>query len=590
LGSELIRIKGFMQQLVQSVSTLIKLEIQVFDPERNIVAGTNNANDQLGLQYKGRLTFQTVETGNTIVARSPGHCAECLTCKKFRDCIYYFVIASPLINHNGILGSFCLSAITEQQKQAILNNEQSLVYFLDRMSALIVNAINEKQAEKEYYTLLKRYYNIANSVQEGLITTDTLGKIIDINLSAANLLDIKAEQITSKSFISLFPDFKMSLAEEIPPNTKLSYRTRSGNKNLITAVVPIYNPNLHDSPNFIISLKNSGQVKSYTPKQAEYTSKYTFEDIKSESPAIFQLKEKLKKASLTDSNILICGESGAGKEMFAHAVHSASKRANNNFITVNCSTIPENLLESELFGYEEGAFTGAMKGGKPGKFELAEGGTIFLDEIGEIPLWQQSKLLRVLENREIERVGGIEPIAVDVRIIAATNKPLEQMVESQEFRRDLFYRLNVIPAFIPPLRERAEDIDLLTSYFLNKYTTQFGRPAQSLDSCTKELLNDYSWPGNIRELQNTIEYAINISEPGQIITSDYLPQRIHFNFMEENKETPPNETLKDKKDQAILEAIARFGNTTKGKKRAAAYLGISLSTIKRHLKNIRQLQ
>jgi transcriptional regulator with PAS, ATPase and Fis domain len=316
--------------------------------------------------------------------------------------------------------------------------------------------------------------------------------------------------------------------------------------------------------------------------------------------AIESAKQKLGKAALTNSTVLIRGESGTGKELFAHSVHSASNRALRPFIAINCSAIPETLLESELFGYDEGAFTGAKKGGKPGKFELARGGTIFLDEIGDMPLHLQSKLLRVLESGSMERVGGTEPITVDVRIIAATHRNLEEMIERREFREDLYYRLSVIPVFIPSLRERPEDIPVLIAHFLSTYCKKLERDLKELDQQTRAILINYPWPGNVRELQNTLEYAINMSELGQLITVEQLPQRILTISDEKYHQDQPSENLseyeanpspgslkaigKSLEIETILETLKRFGNNTTGKKKAAGYLGVSLTTLYRRLK------
>lgn len=231
------------------------------------------------------------------------------------------------------------------------------------------------------------------------------------------------------------------------------------------------------------------------------------------------------KVARTDSTVLIRGESGVGKEVLARAIHNSSRRCSKPMIKVNCAAIPEQLLESELFGYEEGAFTGAKKGGKMGKFELSHGGTLFLDEVGDMSLNMQAKLLRVLQEREIERVGGTKTIKLNLRLIAATNRDLDRMMEEGTFRRDLYYRLNIIPLYLPPLRERRDDIPALAVYYLNKYSQQIDNPMFSLSPMTLSLLQTYDWPGNVRELQNVLEHASIISG-GSTIEPQHLPA--HF--------------------------------------------------------------
>lgn len=244
-----------------------------------------------------------------------------------------------------------------------------------------------------------------------------------------------------------------------------------------------------------------------------------FEDIIGSSGSLHEALLIAEKASHSTSTVLIRGESGTGKELIAKAIHNHSPRNNKPFVRVNCAAIPENLLESELFGYEKGAFTGAVKN-KPGKFTLANGGTIFLDEIGDMPKAMQVKLLRVLQEKEFESVGGVETHKVDVRVLAATNRNLEEMLKSSDFREDLYYRLNVITISLPPLRERKEDINLLTEYFINKLSATLHKNITHIDKDAIQYLQDYNWPGNIRELQNIIERAINLCDNSSITLKD----------------------------------------------------------------------
>jgi len=236
---------------------------------------------------------------------------------------------------------------------------------------------------------------------------------------------------------------------------------------------------------------------------------YTFDKIVGEDPKFLDTIEYAKKISNSKSTILITGETGTGKEVFAQSIHNYSDRSDKNFVAVNCGAIPANLIESELFGYEEGAFTGAKKGGSEGKFQSADGGTIFLDEIGEMPLEMQVRLLRVIEEDVVTKVGGTKPIPVDVRIVAATNRELARAVESGRFRKDLFYRLNVLPIYLIPLRERKGDISLLIDYYMNKTSKKLGKSRFAFGEVEMSKLVNYSWPGNIRELQNVVELVIN---------------------------------------------------------------------------------
>jgi transcriptional regulator with PAS, ATPase and Fis domain len=511
-------------------------------------------------------------------------------------------MACPIMIEKEIIGSLCLVATGKEQRQRLLANEETYIKFLSRMCLLISNTVSERKTRDELGLLLKRYDNVTNSVQEGIIATDESGRVIHCNLSAGSLLGIEVGETLGKQLSSIFPDLP-EVAYIIKKKiivTELCCRYKEGKRYFLASVAPVMAENDETLRGITLSFRSLSEVQSYAIKMVNGRSRYSFDDIQGISVALEEVKQKLGKAALTNSTILIRGESGTGKELFAHSVHSASNRVLRPFIAINCSAIPESLLESELFGYDEGAFTGAKKGGKPGKFELTGGGTLFLDEIGDMPLHLQSKLLRVLESHSIERVGGTESITVDVRIIAATHRNLEAMIERREFRDDLYYRLSVIPVFVPPLRERPEDIPVMIDHFLNTYCKKFERDSQALDLRARTILTNYSWPGNVRELQNTIEYAVNMSELGQMITVEHLPQRIlaangdkyHQNQTYGNlSEYVTNSSSgnlkaigKSLEVETIRETLKRFGSNTTGKKKAARYLGVSLTTLYRRLR------
>ena len=281
------------------------------------------------------------------------------------------------------------------------------------------------------------------------------------------------------------------------------------------------------------------------------------------------------------ATLLIQGESGTGKELLARAIHQSSKRKGHTFIAINCGAIPENLLESELFGYEEGSFTGARRGGKLGKFELAHNGTIFLDEIGDMPLHLQVKILRVLQERRIERVGGLRSIPLDVRIIAATHRDLDAMVKTGEFREDLYYRLNVIPLTIPPLRDRLEDVPILVKFYLDYYSTVTDRSVSGITKETIDIMTKYPWPGNVRELGNVVEYCVTMVAGGEI-TSETLPQRIKNDPKLEAQNSSLNLKLIER--ETILKALVLM-NREGHKADAAKLLGISRATLYRKIKD-----
>lgn len=325
--------------------------------------------------------------------------------------------------------------------------------------------------------------------------------------------------------------------------------------------------------------KYPGDIKS----NPRLTSKYTIDNIIGESKDILLLKERIIAAAKTKSTVLILGETGTGKELVAHAITSLSSRRHQPFVRLNCAAIPETLLESELFGYEQGAFTGAIKGGNDGKFLMANNGTIFLDEIGDMQLNLQSKILRVLQEREIEKIGGQYPIPIDVRVIAATHEDLMELVRDNKFRRDLFYRLHVIPIQIPPIRNRREDIPLLVEHFNRIISKQLNiNPPKIEESFINKILK-YRWPGNVRELQNVVEMAVNFSNG--IVNESHIPEYI----IEDIEQTSHNEleglraTTNETERDAILKALEKYnGNKIK----VAKYLGISRSNLYYKIKKL----
>jgi PAS domain S-box-containing protein len=335
---------------------------------------------------------------------------------------------------------------------------------------------------------------------------------------------------------------------------------------------------LHKRINLLQNQLENFKNKTGGPGQA----KYSFQNIIGESDKIMLAKTMAEKAALTDSSILLLGESGTGKELFAHAIHQESARAANPFIKINCAAIPHELLESELFGYEAGAFTGALKGGKAGKFETADGGTLFLDEIGDMPMSMQSKLLRVLQEKEIEKIGAQYPLSVDVRIIAATNKNLEELTTQGKFRADLFFRLNVFGIKIAPLRERPEDIDILIPSLLDKICSRLGKYVENISPQAIKKIKKYSWPGNVRELENVLERAVNLIGREGIIEPEHLPEKISGQVVDMEINSL-NESIAQSERTAIEKALT----IAKGNKaKAARLLNISRTKLYNRLSKL----
>lgn len=439
---------------------------------------------------------------------------------------------------------------------------------------------------------------------QGIVVCDLEGKIIYINDEAAKKVGVDAKSVMHQKVQDINPECMMeSVAKTCVP--KLGKIMYLNGKYVPVMIFPLIIDgrvegtvarsvftDINEAKNYLNTIKYG--LKEYTNISINKGNdpKYTFHDIIGVSNAIRFAKETALQAAQSDASVLLLGATGTGKELFAHAIHSASLRSMMPFVRVNCASIPETLLESELFGYENGSFTGAKKGGKPGKFEIADKGTLFLDEIGDMDINMQSKLLRVLQEGEIEKIGKTETVKVDVRIIAATNRDLAEMVRNGLFREDLYYRLDVIRIDIPPLRHRKADIEPITRHLINNIGAKYGKSIEDISQDVLEIFNKYFWPGNVRELANVIEGTVCLLQ-GNTIDIDSLPS----NFLKRYFDTRPSIYNKVHKkfgigsnpvflaDESEEEKIKKALEITSGNKRQAAMtLGMARSTFYEKLK------
>jgi transcriptional regulator with PAS, ATPase and Fis domain len=378
----------------------------------------------------------------------------------------------------------------------------------------IENDLSNALLNKELKETSRQLDAIINSMSYAIITVNNEGVINRVNSTVFSVFGIEPNLLLGNhisNYIDKWKDIWRVVSSQNKIVDEEVTATNVPNKGeYVMNAMPIILDDF-DVHGVVLTFREMKRVYKIVNKYSGMNAHYTFDDIIGASESIRKVIDFAKIIANSPSTVLITGESGTGKEVFAQAIHNESPRRDSSFVAVNCGAIPEALIESELFGFEDGAFTGAKKGGRPGKFELANGGTLFLDEIGEMPLDMQVKLLRALQEGEICRVGGSKTIPLDVRIIAATNKDLKQLVNENKFRLDLYYRLSVIPITIPPLRERSEDIPLLINYFLNSKAIRLKKEVPSIDKQTYELLLRYKWPGNIRELENFIEKTVNLN-------------------------------------------------------------------------------
>lgn len=448
------------------------------------------------------------------------------------------------------------------------------------------SVVEELNKERNVRGILNTILEI---VYDGIAVVDSNGFITMISKAYAEFLEVDREAVIGKHVTDIIENTRMHIVAktgiaEVAQLQKIKGRYMIATRIPIIkegkvqgAVGKVLFRNIKDFNSLYNKIRKiEKDAERYNGDVKESNSAtYSFSNIIGNSTKLEEAKNIAKKAALTNSNVLLKGESGTGKELFAHAIHNASDRAYGNFVKVNCAAIPMDLLESELFGYEKGSFTGANKEGKMGKFELSDGGTIFLDEIGDMPLHMQAKLLRVLQEKEVERIGSVVTKCIDIRVVAATNRNLEEMIKSGEFREDLYYRLNVVTITIPPLRERPEDIVTLTSFLIDKICNKLDKKISGISSKAMKYMKKYKWEGNVRQLENVIERAINIVEYGEEIGLEHLPQDMMGNVVESPIEKL-EDTLNKAEKEAILDALSVFnGNKTQ----VAKALNISRTTL-----------
>lgn len=445
----------------------------------------------------------------------------------------------------------------------------------------LANAIEKQirvnQITEENQKFIRQQAEILNLITDGVLIVDTAGNLTHIYEQGLRLFNIKEEDVLHKPLKNIIPDadFNYLLTSEkmvydleinIPlPGNDLTCRVSSA----------ITRDGLGSPESIIFTFKQSKKVNDLVNKVTGSVARYSFNKMLGNSLTYERAKHQGMIAASTRYNVLITGESGTGKDLMAQSIHKASGRSDMPFVPINCGALPRGLVESELFGYEGGSFTGSKKEGNPGKFELADGGTLFLDEIAEMPLDVQVTLLRVIEDKLVTRIGGNKPKQIDVRIIAATNQNLEQMVLNQSFRKDLFYRLNVFAINMPPLRERQEDLELLINSILERLKRQNLKHQIDIDNKALKALKSYQWPGNIRELENVLERAASICE-GNYITLRDLPSSIGERNQEHNIPV-----LKQTEISLILDMLSQTNGNIK---RTAEKLGVARSTIYRKLK------
>lgn len=579
----LLNIKEDVNRYINIISNLLNVDVGVVDKNMFRVTGTGLYKNIDGVYALGSVYKNTLETGKTHIIENPRLHTLCTQCKDKKNCKEKLEISTPIYCHKEIIGVLGLVCFNDEQKNKILANCESYLHFTKQIAEFIGIKFFEYQEnllQKDQENTLK---TILENINKGVIIIDKDNTIVSINPIAIEKLNLKFQCVGKKIIIITQNDYLMN--EEV-------FKLSINNKDFTVVGKKISLTSFDNRKNSAFIFED---IKKINENIAEITNNnvISLNDIYGNSEATKKLKENILKIADTSSTVLITGESGTGKELVARSLHSHSNRKNKPFVVINCSAIPDSLLESELFGYVKGAFTGANNNGRIGKFELANTGVIFLDEIGDMPLYLQAKILRVIQEKKIERIGSNKSIDLDIKIIAATNVNLEEKIKEQKFRSDLYYRLNVIPFKLLPLRERKEDILPIIEKLIKKYNHISGKNIISIDDEVKQAFLSYDWPGNVRELENVIELMFNISGNNNILNSSLLPENISKKSIS-NSSICLQTVIKDSADDFenfdiieknyILQGLEKFGNTTEGKKIISEKMGIGLTTLYRKLK------
>ncbi len=493
---------------------------------------------------------------------------------------------APILQDGYILGVVCISGFWKRTHAHTLGMVMSAAEAISRQLYL-------KESNDRLLSMKHQLQTSIDSIHSGICLLDEKYRIAFVNSVTLNTLEYTETEISGRFYKEIFPDLEL---EKLKENTYDIETSVNGKHEIFPCYISIkfaQHSHLNGQETFLISFRKTEYLQKLANKIMGYDARYTFDHIIGACPAMERIKTLARKVAQSNTNVLITGESGTGKELFAQSIHNGSRFANGPFVAINCGAIPKDLIESELFGYDSGAFTGAKKEGRAGKFELANNGTIFLDEIGDMPYDVQVRLLRVLQEKTITRIGGKKEIPLNLRVIAATNVNLEEAIENRTFRSDLYYRLNVFSLHIPPLRERGNDVFLLTDYFLQKYQNPDYEPITQIDGSVRQIFKNYDWPGNIRELENVMERVCILTSDGRLST-DALPSGMANRQISnapadaDAKGAPPNTSQGLSRTLSVgaaeRELILSHIRQSQGNiKKAAESLGISRRTLYRKL-------
>ncbi len=592
--SILREVSNGVKQVADAISIALGVEVEIVDSDLTILAGTGIYASRIGQKEEG------------------GHLdGDYLYARVFRSGVTEFVedavrdedyddmgsagtisgelaeICTPIKINNKIIGIIGLIAFTEEQKRILLDQKRSMVTFVEKLADLLAAKAAQKELLEDTEETMNEIATVLETTHEGIFALNKRGYIKHCNNMAAALFKTtKADVIGShiNEFMAGTPALKVIDTGSGYTENEEIFKNERGKWHFIVTAKPFMSG--EEIGGVVISFRDIKEAQKLVYNINNRALKNTFDDIVGNSEGIKRAKKQAMVIAGGNSTVLITGESGTGKELFAKAIHYAGARSDGPFITVNCGAIPPNMLEGELFGYENDIVGELNIKGKPGKFELANGGTIFLDEIGDIPMHVQVRIMDFLQSMQVERVGSSKSVVVDVRVIAATNKDLEAMVRDNSFREDFFFKLSVLPINLLPLRERRGDIKILMYHFLKKYNTFMNKKVTGFTKEVENLYLNHDWTGNIRELENAIEYGINMTF-GDTISMDEVPARLlkgEEDFIGfQDSDLPLSNQVKRFEREVITRKLKKYGTSGAAKDTIAKELGLSRATLYRKL-------
>lgn len=572
--ADMHNIQENIEEIISAINAVLQVDVTVIDKYHNRIAATGRYIDRIGEKVsKDSIFYQALTKGEAYIVESPRVDPLCRACERQEDCEEFAEVCCPIFINGTVVGIIGLVAFDQYQKDQILSNKLNLLNFLENMAALISSKMKEKEIGDKWIEQSKAMEALLNYMDSGVVSIDTHGRVLACNCKAKHTLGFKnvdhIGELIEDFKVSRYPESHVFEKELEGHIERFRYKTKPIIIDQVLKQVVITISQEKEWIHVLNDLVHTRQV-------------VTFDDIIGQSPLTLKAIETGKQSAKSMSTVLIQGPSGTGKELFARAIHNESDRRHQPFVAINCAAIPESLIESELFGYVEGAFTGAVKGGKPGKFEMANKGTIFLDEIGDMPIHLQSKLLRVLQEREVERIGSAYSLPVDVKVIAASHQDLEALIHEKNFRLDLYYRLNVIPLYLQPLKNRREDIKALSCFFLKRYKEKLNKGIDGFHESVRAYFHTYPWPGNIREMENAVEYSVNMCEGGLVMLR-HLPPKMNDSHKEGQESLMMDLKLLEKK--AICQAVETYGKSKEAIATITDILKISRATLYRKIKD-----